>query len=237
MDVWNGAPNQVDAQFRLNTGTTYPLLLKGSSTGRLYGFDRHNYAVIDHNGVLRYRSAGTTLSRFDNDAIQATINVALKELQAALVAAEEELTQAQEQQQEEMNEDNPPTENPSMQDQTENQPAADSDMQMEDMDITTEASTTEIPDHFSLDANFPNPFNSATTIRFTLPQASPVQLSIYNITGHLVAKEHTAVLPTGTHILSWDARGLAGERLASGVYFYRLETTTTEQTRKMLFLQ
>jgi hypothetical protein len=327
----------VEVRFRLQTGTTYPLLLKGSDIARAYGFDRHNYAVIDHNGILRYRSEGTISRRFDEDAIRDAIDLALEDLRQVRAAAEEALAQAEEEQI--ITEDDPPITDSSEQDQeeestvatlenssqveienteseeasadssmpmedplpaenqdtenqqagsatdsdmpiedplpaenqdTENQqagsatdsdmpiedppgpeneqepppllqeedqPSTDNSMQMEDAEITTAATANETPDYFSLEANFPNPFNAATTIRFTLPQASPIRLRIYNIAGHLVAQKNTAILPAGIHTLSWDARGQTGELLASGVYFYRLETATTKQTRKMLFLQ
>jgi len=304
----------VEARFRLQTGTTYPLLLKGSDIARAYGFDRHNYAVIDHNGILRYRSEGTISRRFDEDAIRDAIDLALEDLRQVRAAAEEALAQAEEEEEVQIiTEDDPPitdsseqvqeeestgetledspqveienteseeasadssmpiedpllaenqdTENqqtgsatdsdmpiedpPGLENeqepppllQEEDQPSTDNGMQMEDAEITTAATANETPDNFSLEANFPNPFNAATTIRFTLPQASPIRLRIYNIVGHLVAQKNIAILPAGIHTLSWDARGQTGEPLGSGVYFYRLETATTKQTRKMLFLQ
>lgn len=86
MDAWNGSANQVENFFRVRTGTTYPLLLMGGQVAQEYGFDRHNYAVIDHDQVLRYRSAGSISSRFDPDAIRGAIDLALAALPAAMAS-------------------------------------------------------------------------------------------------------------------------------------------------------
>ena len=212
--MWDGSASQVDAHFRLGKGSTYPLLLKGSSSGHLYGFDRHNYAVIDHNGILRYRSDPDAKQRFDEEAIRTSITLALKALQTT-----------------------PPTipeENADIQEDTDSD---DLETQDEEDEMITAAPVGSTPNLFSLEPNFPNPFNAVTNIRFNLPQASPVELRIYNLTGHLVHSERSARLLAGTHILQWDGRGLSGISLASGVYFYRLSTTTDETSRKMMFLQ
>ena len=83
VDAWDGSASQVDNTFRLRTSTTYPLLLKGSLVARDYGFDRHNYAVVDHQQVLRYRSQGSIGGRFDPEAIRGAIEVALAVLPVA----------------------------------------------------------------------------------------------------------------------------------------------------------
>ncbi len=88
MDAWNGSANQVESFFRDRTGTTYPLLLMGGQVARDYGFDRHNYAVIDHDRVLRYRSTGSISSRFDPDAIRGAIDLALAALPAAMASSD-----------------------------------------------------------------------------------------------------------------------------------------------------
>lgn len=73
----------MDAIYRQNFGITYPLLLRGSPVGTLYGFDRGNYAVIDHLGVLRYRSSGSISRRYDDSAVRNAISLALEDLQIA----------------------------------------------------------------------------------------------------------------------------------------------------------
>ena len=79
----------MDAIYRQNFDITYPLLLKGSSVGTLYGFDRSNYAVIDHLGVLRYRSSGSISRRFDDWAVRNAIGLALEDLEIAREAEAE----------------------------------------------------------------------------------------------------------------------------------------------------
>ena len=71
---------------------------------------------------------------------------------------------------------------------------------------------------FSLEQNFPNPFNPATTIRFTLPRALDVSLTIMNILGEEVATLASRQMEQGTHTLRWDASGIP-----SGMYLYRLK--------------
>ena len=93
VDVADGLSQQVDLSFRQRTGTTYPLLLQGSTVGALYGFTQHNYAVIDHEGILRYRSLGTVARRFNEQVIRQHIEWALDNLGATFVVGDKELEQ------------------------------------------------------------------------------------------------------------------------------------------------
>jgi probable HAF family extracellular repeat protein len=77
-----------------------------------------------------------------------------------------------------------------------------------------------IPREFVLDQNFPNPFNPSTTISYQLPVISHVALKVYDVLGREVATLANGVETPGQHRVSWNA-----DRFASGVYFYRLETT------------
>jgi hypothetical protein len=65
----------------------------------------------------------------------------------------------------------------------------------------------------------PNPFTSATTIRFVLPQSGPVELKVLDTGGRLVRTLQAGTLPPGPHEASWDGRDEHGSPLASGVYF------------------
>ena len=96
MDVADGISQQVDLSFRQRTGTTYPLLLQASTVGTLYGFTQHNYAVIDHEGILRYRSVGAVARRFDEQVIRQHIEQALDNLGVALLAGDKDLEQLEE---------------------------------------------------------------------------------------------------------------------------------------------
>ncbi|MFH1891147.1 MAG: T9SS type A sorting domain-containing protein [Candidatus Zixiibacteriota bacterium] len=101
--------------------------------------------------------------------------------------------------------------------------------------LSTKATAAGLqPIDYSLAQNYPNPFNPTTVISYNLPSASHVRLSVYNLLGQnvrtLVDGESTA----GAHREIWDATDDGGNPVASGVYFYRLETTDFTQTKKML---
>lgn len=74
------------------------------------------------------------------------------------------------------------------------------------------------PTVFSLDQNFPNPFNPTTKIQYQLPIDSRVTLKVYDVLGREVATLMNDVRPAGYHDAQWDA-----SNVASGVYFYRME--------------
>ncbi|MEO1023850.1 MAG: T9SS type A sorting domain-containing protein, partial [Bacteroidota bacterium] len=89
-----------------------------------------------------------------------------------------------------------------------------------------------IPASLELAQNYPNPFNPSTTISFTLPQATQATLSVYDVTGRLVEvliNEHRS---SGQHRVTFDA-----SRLASGMYFYRLEAGEQVKTQKMMLIK
>ncbi len=90
----------------------------------------------------------------------------------------------------------------------------------------------EIPDGFWLGSNYPNPFNPATTFEYAISQQSHVKIHVYDTLGRLVATLVDGVQPPATYAVSFDA-----SHLASGLYFYRLETTGHMLTRKMLLIK
>jgi predicted outer membrane repeat protein len=96
----------------------------------------------------------------------------------------------------------------------------------------------ELPAAVALLPNHPNPFNPRTEIRFELPAAAKVDLSIFDITGRqvsrlLVAKTYEA----GRHSLTWNGRDDSGKELASGVYFTRFRAAGESQSRKLTLLR
>ena len=97
-------------------------------------------------------------------------------------------------------------------------------------DARTEPATpqTVIPDTFVLEANYPNPFNPKTTIRFGLPEAAPVRLVVYDMLGRLVRVLLSGTHTAGTHEVVFDASDLS-----SGTYLYRLETPHGSFTQTM----
>jgi hypothetical protein len=92
----------------------------------------------------------------------------------------------------------------------------------------------DIPKTYALHQNYPNPFNPGTTIEFALAKPGWVTLKIYNILGQEVAELVSENLGAGSYKYNWDSRS-AG--MASGVYYYRLETGDFRQTKKLLLLR
>lgn len=95
----------------------------------------------------------------------------------------------------------------------------------------------KLPQTFSLHPNYPNPFNPATTISFDLPQAAQVRLEIFNILGRRVATLVDGEMPAGAHMVEWNSRNESGERVSSGVYFYRVIAGDDVLSKKMLLLK
>jgi len=93
------------------------------------------------------------------------------------------------------------------------------------------------PEVVRLHQNAPNPFGSSTLIRFDLARPAPVSIGVYNVKGELVSTLVDEHMTEGRKEISWNATDGRGERVASGVYFYRLVTGNTELTRKMMLLQ
>ena len=109
--------------------------------------------------------------------------------------------------------------------------------QIEDPTTNVTEEWEALPDGFVLEANFPNPFNAGTTIRFDLAESGSASLRIYDIRGHQVREFLGHFRSTGVHTVSWDGRDEEGKNLASGIYLYRLQSGAQVSTRKMLLLR
>ncbi|MFQ5606516.1 MAG: S8 family peptidase [Candidatus Zixiibacteriota bacterium] len=94
-----------------------------------------------------------------------------------------------------------------------------------------------LPEGFALAQNYPNPFNPETTIEFSLPTAAPARLIVYNALGQAVRILYDSPAHAGLTRLRWDGRADSGAPVASGVYFYRLETDSFSLTRKMALIK
>ncbi|MBS1516030.1 MAG: T9SS type A sorting domain-containing protein [Bacteroidetes bacterium] len=88
------------------------------------------------------------------------------------------------------------------------------------------------PDGFSLEQNFPNPFNPETFIQFTLGKNDIVRLIVYDVLGNKVADLADGKMEEGVHTIKFNAGNLP-----SGTYFYRLQTEKFIQTKKMLLIK
>jgi hypothetical protein len=102
---------------------------------------------------------------------------------------------------------------------------------------TTYQKKKEIPSDFSLSQNYPNPFNPETYIDFNLPDEAEVSLRIYNVRGQLVKTLVQEIMSPGTHTMRWDGKNNSGERVSSGVYFYRLTLDEKSIIKKMVLLK
>ncbi len=85
--------------------------------------------------------------------------------------------------------------------------------------------------------NYPNPFNPETTIDFTVPKAGNVKLSIYNVKGQLVKTLVNGKKDAGKYQVVWKGKNTNNDKVASGIYFYRLETNSKSIYKKMLLMK
>lgn len=199
VDVADGISRQVDLSFRQRTGTTYPLLLQASTVGALYGFTQHNYAVIDHEGILRYRSVGAVARRFDEQVIRQHIELALGNLGSVFLAGDRGLEQLE----------------------------ATAGLEMSDGQ----------PRNFELERNYPNPFNSGTSIPFGVSSETEVHLQVFDVLGRPVVNLVVGRLQTGRYEANWEGRDAGGQLVPSGIYFYRLRSGNRAESRKMTLVR
>jgi hypothetical protein len=87
-----------------------------------------------------------------------------------------------------------------------------------------------------LSQNTPNPFVARTNIRFGLPRAGRVELSIYDAQGRRIRSLVNSTLSAATHQIGWDGRDDAGARVDAGVYLYRLITPMGRFDRRLVVL-
>ena len=97
--------------------------------------------------------------------------------------------------------------------------------------------TQAVPDAFALYANYPNPFNPTTTIRYDLKESVDVKLEIYNVLGEKVRTLVNAREAAGRKKVVWDGRNDRGQVVSSGIYIYRLQAGDFVQSRKMMLLK
>ena len=84
--------------------------------------------------------------------------------------------------------------------------------------------------------NAPNPCMSTTEIRFELPQRTDVSITVYNAAGQVVCVLVDESRDAGEHRVFWDGRNASGQRVSSGVYFYRMRAQGFTTTKKMLVI-
>jgi Ca-activated chloride channel family protein len=97
-----------------------------------------------------------------------------------------------------------------------------------------------VPGEFKLFANYPNPFNPETTIRYNLPPDQTsyrVVIKIYNVLGELIITLRDEHQQPGMYQLTWDGRNAAGQAVPSGVYFLTLEAGKFKASQKLLLVK
>ncbi len=94
-----------------------------------------------------------------------------------------------------------------------------------------------LPAEFSLHQNYPNPFNPTTAISYQLPAASDVKLKIYNTLGQLVKTLVSQKQSAGNYAVQWNGSNDLGEKVASGIYIYRIQAGDFIQSRKLVLMK
>ncbi len=91
---------------------------------------------------------------------------------------------------------------------------------------------SEIPERFNLEQNYPNPFNPVTNIKFDIAKTGLVKLAVYDVTGREVAELVNGNYTAGRYQYDFNA-----SHLASGIYFYKLETPNFTAVKKMIMVK
>ena len=99
------------------------------------------------------------------------------------------------------------------------------------------SSVVTVPEKTGLIGNHPNPFNPETSIQFMLAKDESVELNIYNIKGQKVATLVDQNLEAGNHSIVWSGIDTLNRKVGSGIYFYQLKTSNTDQIRKMILMK
>jgi hypothetical protein len=90
----------------------------------------------------------------------------------------------------------------------------------------------DVPLQIKLNQNYPNPFNPVTNISYTLPEGEITRLTVYDLAGRKIAELVNGYQSAGHHTVSLDA-----SNMASGIYIYRLRTSRSTLSKKMLLVK
>jgi len=94
-----------------------------------------------------------------------------------------------------------------------------------------------LPTSFELSQNYPNPFNPTTTIKYALAKQAKVELVVFNVLGQKVRELVNETQKPGYHSIVWDGADNLGDKVATGIYFYRLKAGEFTQSRKMALIK
>ena len=96
---------------------------------------------------------------------------------------------------------------------------------------------SKVPQEFHISYNYPNPFNPSTSIRYALPEAEHVKVTIYDINGREVTQLVDNYQSAGTYVVTWNGKNNSGSQVSSGIYMYRIQAGNFIETRKMTLLK
>jgi hypothetical protein len=94
-----------------------------------------------------------------------------------------------------------------------------------------------LPGKYALQQNYPNPFNPSTNVRFEVKSTGRVRIDIYNTLGQKVRTLVNDVRSAGKYSVNWNGINDVGDRVASGIYIYKMVAGDFVQTRKMILLR
>ena len=103
--------------------------------------------------------------------------------------------------------------------------------------LSIEDLTTVIINDFVLLQNFPNPFNSITSISFQLQAESSMSVTIYDFMGNVVKDLFSGIESSGYKSINWDATNNNGDLVSTGMYFYRLRVGDASEVKRMMYLK
>ena len=103
---------------------------------------------------------------------------------------------------------------------------------LSEMITDVEDQGNEVPSQFILEQNYPNPFNPSTKIRYSVPQSSNVMIKVFDILGNEIETLVNEEKPIGSYEITWYAKSLP-----SGIYFYKIQSGSFVETKKMLLLK
>ena len=103
--------------------------------------------------------------------------------------------------------------------------------------LATDKDLDQIPNSFTLEQNFPNPFNPVTTIRYTVSDHQQINISVFDMRGNLVKNLLNSSQWPGVKTVQWDAADSRGNMVSAGVYFYKMRAGGFIQTKKMILLK
>lgn len=112
-----------------------------------------------------------------------------------------------------------------------------SDISAQVMSVTSVNNQPGLPQEYSLSPNYPNPFNPSTTIKYGLPEAAQVRLTIYDIRGAEVIDLVNQSQSPGWYESTWNGRDANGNLVGTGIYLVRIQVGKFTQTRKIVFLK